>query len=290
AGRQHRILTGLPSLATADGSDIAGPQDVWLGRRGELLLAVGLGNTADRRSQLGAAASRLGTIQRFVPGKGLTTIVDVAQYELGANPDGSSTPDGRDSNPYSVAADGSGFLVSDAGGNTVYRVGRNGSIRPLVVLPVRSVPAPTFLGLPPGAMTPMQAVPTAALRAPDGSYFVAELTGFPFPVGEARVYRVSAGGSPTIAATGFTNIIDIALDRHGRLYVLELTTEGLLSGATTGQITRVDLRSGTRTVLQTPPLDSPTSLAIASDGHTLYVTNHGRSVGAGEILRMRLTS
>jgi hypothetical protein len=36
----------------------------------------------------------------------------------------------------------------------------------------------------------MQAVPTSVAVAPDGAYYVGQLTGFPFPVGGARVFRV----------------------------------------------------------------------------------------------------
>ena len=52
------------------------------------------------------------------------------------------------------------------------------------------VDAPPFLGLPPGAQMPMQSVPTSIVKGPDGAYYVGELTGFPFQVGAARVWRL----------------------------------------------------------------------------------------------------
>jgi hypothetical protein len=43
------------------------------------------------------------------------------------------------------------------------------------------------------------------------------------------VFRVVPGHAPRVFARGFTNIIDIAFDKRGRLYVLEIATNGLLN-------------------------------------------------------------
>jgi hypothetical protein len=79
------------------------------------------------------------------------------------------------------------------------------------VFPVQPTPAPD------GTVIPMHFVPTTVARGPDGAFYVGQLTGFPFPVGGARVWRVEPGSAPTVYASGFTNIIDIAFDRRGRL-------------------------------------------------------------------------
>jgi hypothetical protein len=73
----------------------------------------------------------------------------------------------------------------------------------------------------------MDAVPTTVAVGPDGALYVGELTGFPYPVGGARIYRVVPGEvvlgeTPPIYADGFTNVIDIAFDHDGSLLVLEL--------------------------------------------------------------------
>jgi hypothetical protein len=48
--------------------------------------------------------------------------------------------------------------------------------------------------------------------------YVAELTGFPFPVAGAKVYRVPAhAGAPEVFASCFANIIDVAFDPEGNL-------------------------------------------------------------------------
>jgi sugar lactone lactonase YvrE len=151
------------------------------------------------------------------------------------------------------------------------------------VFPPRLVPAPPGIpGLPPEL--PMQAVPTSVAVGPDGAYYVGQLTGFPFPVGGARVFRVVPGHRPQVFARGFTNIIDIAFDRRGRLHVLEIATNGILSGDFTGRLVRVN-RNGSRTVLASEGLFAPGGFAIAHDG-SIYVTNNGILAGAGQVLRI----
>ncbi len=136
----------------------------------------------------------------------------------------------------------------------------------------------------------MDAVPTTVVVGPGGDYFVGQLTGFPFPVGGANVYRVPAdGGSPTVYASGFTNIIDIAFGRDGSLYVLQIAKNGLLAafGANdwTGALIKVR-RNGTRTELAAGVLTAPGGVAIGPDG-ALYVTNNSIYPGIGEVIRIQ---
>jgi sugar lactone lactonase YvrE len=156
------------------------------------------------------------------------------------------------------------------------------------VFPSREI-EPSVPTLPNSVM--MQSVPTSVGLGPDGALYVGELTGFPFPAGEARVYRVVPGQEPSVYAEGFTNVIDIAFGTDGNLYVLEMAKDGLLSamiaGAEpTGRLVRV-APDGTQTTLVTDELSAPGGLAIGSDG-TLYVTNHSTSAGGGEVLRIKL--
>jgi hypothetical protein len=67
--------------------------------------------------------------------------------------------------------------------------------------------------------------------------------------------------------------------------VLEIATNGLLSGDPTGALTRVE-RSGRRTEILRTGLVNPTSVAVAADG-SLYVSNRGAQVGVGQVLRVR---
>ena len=243
---------------------------------------IGLGADPDLRN-LEPALENMGKMVR-IPGRGPWRYEsDVAQYEADNNPDAGAV----DSNPYAVLALPGKQLIADAGANALLQVGANGAISTVAVFPDRPTPAPPFLGLPPGAMIDMQSVPTTVAAGPDGAYYVGELTGFPFPVGGANVYRVVPGSTPTVYASGFTNIIDIAWGPDGYLYVLEIATNGLFSGDLTGAIKRYDPGSGTTQLLFSDGLFAPGGLAFGPDG-ALYVTNYSILPGAGQVLRIEL--
>ena len=176
--------------------------------------------------------------------------------------------------------DADGGVFTDAGGNSLINITPTGVMSTLAVFPTRLMPNPFGPG-----DVPMQAVPTTVVEAPDGSLFVAELTGFPFPVGGARVYRVPAnGGAPVVVAEGFTNIIDIAADSTGAGCVLEHDADGLLGPGNRGRLVRVN-QDGTTTELATANLTRPGGIAIGPDG-ALYITNMSTSAGAGEVVRL----
>jgi glucose/arabinose dehydrogenase len=123
--------------------------------------------------------------------------------------------------------------------------------------------------------------------AQNGDLFVGELTGFPFPVGGARVYRVpSTGGTPQVVAEGFTHIIDVAIDANGIGYVLEHDSDGLFPPVTgqVGRLIRVN-PDGTRTVVAAG-LVRPGGVAIGPDG-AFYVSTRSTSVGTGEVVRIQ---
>jgi hypothetical protein len=277
-GRQRRVVTGLPSLRAPSTGETEGPADIALTRSGALV-SVGFGTDPARRRQLGAGGRLLGQIVRL-DAHGPRGFADLAAFEAANNPDQPAT--GPDSDPYGITPAGGGVLATDAGGNDLLRVDPDGRISTVVVFPVRPTPGPG------GAVVPMQSVPTTVVRGPDGAYYVGELTGFPFPVGGARVWRVVPGHQPTVFATGFTNIIDIAFDRHGRLLVLEIFKNGLLSGDPTGALVRV-AQDGSRTEIASTGLVTPTSVAVGED-NALYVSNKGTLAGVGEVLRIRPAS
>jgi hypothetical protein len=282
-GKQTRILTGLPSVAGAGGGQAIGPSDVSPHGNGNLYVTVGLGADPASRAQLpplGAATSGW-LVRAKANGGGWTTVADIAGYEGSANPGGGDP----DSNPNSVVAAAGGQAVVDAGGNSLVWVSAKGKVSTLATFAPRMVDAPPFLGLPPGTQIPMESVPTAVVRGPDGAYYVGELTGFPFAPGEARVLRVVPGHQPTVVASGFTNIIDLGFDHKGHLYVLELTHNGLLSGDLTGALIRVK-HDGSHRVVLTEGLTAPGGLALR-DG-AAYVSNCSVCPGQGSVLRIKL--
>jgi hypothetical protein len=280
----ERIVTGLPSLgAEGTGAAAIGPHDVDIDPLGFAFVTIGFGgDPADRETDFGPNGRRLARELLLLPRNHRINVKDLGNFESANDPN----LDGPDSNPYGLLARWGRQVIVDAGANDLLQVGLGGRTSVLATFADRMVPAPPFLGLPPGAQIPMDAVPTTVTLGPGGDYLVGQLTGFPFPIGGANVYRVPAnGGTPTVYAGGFTNIIDIAYGRDGSLYVLEIAKNGLLSGDFTGALIRVR-RNGTRTELAEGVLTAPGGIAIGPDG-ALYVTNNSIFPGIGEVLRIQ---
>jgi hypothetical protein len=277
---QERVVEGLPSLAApvpgGTGVEVyAGPHDVsFAGERG--FLVTGLGFHPDVRSnELVPVGGLFGQLWRFWPG--LTRVADISAFEL-TNPDGSVVH----SNPYAVLATPDAQYVVDAGGNSLLRV-VGGEVTLVAVFPAR----PTPPGGPPGPPV-FESVPDSIALGPGGDLFVGELTGFPFPVGAANVYRVSPGGDVDVYASGFTNIIDVAFDEGGNLYVLEFATNGLLSGDPTGALWRVTPQ-GTKAKIEIEGLTLVSPAGLAIGGGAIYISNRSTSAGEGEVVRIPLT-
>jgi len=281
AGHQSRVLTGLPSVAGADGS-ATGPHDVSFRPNGDMYVTLGLGADPAFRKEIPELAFMGKLVRGFPANDSWTSFADISAFEAAANPDGGAL----DSNPYSVLATAEGKAVVDAGGNSLLWVAPSGAISTLAVFPDRLVDAPPFLELPPGEQIPMQAVPTSVVKGPDQAFYVSELTGFPFPPGAAKVYRVVPGHAPDVFAEGFTNIIDLAFGPDGKLYVLEISHNGLLSEDPTGALIRVKA-DGSHEILLTEGLIMPGGLTIR-DG-AAYVSNCGVCAGEGSVLRISLS-
>jgi glucose/arabinose dehydrogenase len=286
-GTQERIVTGLPSFASETGASATGPSAVSFGPLGHAFVTIGLGRPPHYRDDVIAqgapAATNLGRLFQMNQNGQLKEVADLAGFEARANPDG-NVPD---SNPNGVLASTEGAAyVADAGGNDLLRVDADGTISVVAVFPNRTVPKPPFLPTPPfPSQLSMQSVSTNVVRGPDGALYVSELTGFPFPVGAARVYRVVPGSAPTIYAEGFTNIIDLEFDAHGNLYVLEIDANSLLAPSPAGRLARINAGGGAPQTIASDGLVMPGGMAIGPDG-AIYVSNYGTSPTAGEVVRI----
>lgn len=286
-GNVTDVVTGLPSLATADGQMFAiGVNDVSLQGKGNLFFTIGFGgDPSTRESVFGPEGSALAHIGRANPSGNWKLEEDLGTFEGDNNPAG----DEEDSNPYGILALAGKQIVADAGANALLEVRQNGKITPLATFPNRMVPAPPFLGLPPGAEIPMDAVPTSVAVGPTGDYFVGQLTGFPFPVGAANIYRVPAGGgTPQVYASGFTHIVDLKFAPDGTLYVVEIAKNGLLAAFTTNDWTGAlfQIKPGQAPVELVPGvLTAPGGVAIGKDG-ALYVTNNSIYSDVGEVIKI----
>jgi sugar lactone lactonase YvrE len=295
---QQRVVSGLPSLAAPSGplagGGATGPHDVSVLGNGDIYAVIGLGAPPiSRTTDLDPVGTGFGQLLK-VPSNDAVPYndADLAAYEEDQDPDGA----GADSNPYSVLALRDWRVAVDAGGNSLLAILPDDTIVTLATFPTRDVPFPPGLpfGPPPGTPVPMQAVPTSVTIGPDGAFYVGELTGFPFPVDGARVYRVAPGEEPTVYASGFTAIIDLAFDADGNLYVLELAEAGLLQaqqpgGDFTGQLLRAEppISPGTPVVTATTVistgLTAPGGVALSPEGG-IYVTNLSVAPGAGQVL------
>lgn len=293
-----RIVTGLPSIYSGSPRLAVGPNDISFSRYGAPTIIMGLGGDLAVRDKLGPDGANLGRLLRMT-GKGrVVAVADVSAFEEAANPDHGAV----DSNPYGLEGQPGEWAVADAGANSLVRVRPNGKTDLLAVFPPRMVDAPPFLGLPPGAKIPSQAVPTSVTRGPDGYWWVGTLTGFPFPTGGASVWRVPPwGGDPELCGSGFTTIVDVAFDPFGRLYVLEISA-GLKMPPngpppplkTPGRLMRLDSCGASPVTVydNADPangivLEYPGGVVIGLDG-AAYVTNRTLESGTGEVVRISI--
>ena len=277
--RARRFISGLPSVAAgpespAPGTQADGPHDILFDRWGHGIATLGLGANPNLRADLGPGGARLARLLRFHLGGGFKFAEDLGAFENASNPAGGTI----DSNPFGIARLGGNVVVADAGGNGIVQVD-DGVLSSFAVFQNRVVPGPG------GNPIPMQPVPTSVAEGPDGALYVGQLTGFPFPVGGAAVFRVVQGAEPEVFADGFTNIIDIAFDRQGALYVLEISHNGLLSGNPVGALIKVT-PGGEREELFPGALISPGGMTIGRDG-AIYVTRFATLPGVGDVVRIQ---
>ena len=278
---KSRILAGLPSVAPASGAGATGPHDVMFQGLGNGYVTIGLGTNPINRTAAGAfplfasVGMEFGRLIRFQPNGKWSLAEDLAGFEGQANPDGNTPPD---SNPYSVLPLPGRTAYTDAGGNALNVIAANGKITNLAVFPNRPV-----------GTSSMQAVPTTVTIGPDGAFYVGQLTGAPFPLNGANVYRVPAGGgAPEIFESGFTKIIDIAFGPDGSLYVLQISSAGgpPPQGGTGSLIRVAPDHTKTTIVPAGGPLVAPGGIVVTADG-TIYVTNFSvQPGGVGTVVRI----
>lgn len=210
------------------------------------------------------------TLYRWKPGwDEPRAMADIAAYQA-SDPDPDDLEDfPEDSNPYGVEAlKNGGVLVSDAAGNDILRVRHNGDVSTVARIKPRMVEVPE--GLPPtdpdgnplppaGTVIPAEGVATSVAVGADGYIYAGELRGFPGTPGTSSVWRIKPNaknavcdwehpyrGACRLYKSGFTSIVDLAADRHGNVYVLEISQQGWLPmelgvpGAEVGGLFRID--------------------------------------------------
>ncbi len=297
-GKTERILTGLPSIALPDGTGAGGPRDIQFDTTGKPYVLIGYGaNPAFRDRNLGY--TDLGKI--IAPDfktNSWTSVADIANYELANNPDGGDVG----SNPLGFVIDGNKLVAVDAGANDLLSVNTAGSnLQAITTFPEDILTNPVF---PPSdtpsnepAQVPSQGeevrgpsqfatqpVPSGVTKGPDGAYYISQFTGFPFPEGGAKIYRVGADGT-SVFADGFTQLTDLEFDPAGNLYALQYANQSAWKGDFDGSVIKIAADGTRTTLLSGNGLESPSALTIGADG-AVYVTNRSDRPGLGQVLRI----
>jgi hypothetical protein len=128
-------------------------------------------------------------------------------------------------------------------------------------------------------------VPTA-LAFHDGDFFVGNLDTFPIKDGSSKVMKITPLGELTTVFINLSDIVGLAFDKKGRLYVLENTTGNQFPTPGTGKILRVNGKNNYTEIAT--GLSLPTAMTFGPDGN-LYVSNLGFGpppVGAGQVLKV----
>lgn len=130
-------------------------------------------------------------------------------------------------------------------------------------------------------------VPTAL--AFDGqNFFVGNLDTFPIKDGSSKIMKITPDGQITTEFINLSDILGLAFDGQGRLYVLENTTGNPFPTPDTGVILRVEGKNRYRQIAT--GLSLPTAMTFGPDGN-LYVSNLGFGpppVGAGQVLKVKV--
>jgi hypothetical protein len=238
-------------------------------------------------------------------------LADIAAYQA-SDPDPDDLEGApEESNPYGVEAlRRGGVLVADAAGNDLLRVRHNGDISTVARILPRVVEVPEGLPdtdpegnpLPPaGTPIPSEGVLTSVTVDKHGYMYVGELRGFPATPGTSSVWRIKPNaknavcdwehpyrGACTLYKTGFTSIVDLASDRHGNIYVLEISKQSWLAlelgspGAEVGALYKVDRHRHTKELAKGQVIIGG-GVDVSKRG-TVYVT--GPVFGPGALARL----
>ncbi|MFK0734494.1 MAG: ScyD/ScyE family protein [Gloeotrichia echinulata HAB0833] len=292
-GQQERVVTGLPSLATSIPQipvtfNAFGPQDIQFDTTGKAYLLLGLGSSPEQRDNVLKVPEfgQLVAIDPLKTGSSLTKLADLAAYEGLYNPDqtGGSLynpyQNGIDSNPYAFLIKGKNAYIVDAAANDLFQAKTDGSeLKLLSVFPERPVTDPAT-----GQTIGMQSVPTSIAAGSDGALYVGEYTGYPSPDKAARIFKIGADNQPVVYADGFTQIVDLAFDKQGGLYVLDFASNSLnpQNGIPYGELIHVS-PDGKRKTIANEGLILPTALALGSEGN-IYISNQGYFSGQGQVV------
>jgi len=188
-----------------------------------------------------------------------------------------------DANPYGLLMSQGHTYVVDAGANTLDEVLPDGTVTIVAYFPNTAL---------------SDSVPTCVAQGPDGALYIGNLSlaeYFQSGAGQSTVYRVDPAATDpssintvlnvaTVWATGFSTITGCAFDRMGNFYAAEMF-ENDVQIAPFNDPTNVAKRS----FLTDPLVAAPNGIAVADDGHEVYVSvnTNSESAGQGQVVRIK---
>lgn len=269
----HRIISGLLSAASPDGSGAVGPDGV----SARSLLDISIQETAFPPNVVPKSDAKTNgaLLESRYLGKP-RPVADIAGYEQKHNPDGQAV----DSDPYAVLQLANGDrLVADAAANDVLRVDRWGHrsvfhvfaniVNATCLDPAIQQPAPDKPGC--------QFVPTSLATDRWGHIYVGALAGL--VPGQGRVVELSADGRHVLHTwTGLTSVTGVAVSWDGSLYASQLFApeQAPANPALQGVLTKIT-RSGHRTNVDVP---FPAGVAVDKRGN-VYVSAYSIAPDTG---------
>ena len=182
-GNVYPFLINLPS--TIINGETIGAEHVQFDVDGKLLIVQGEGNSQRSESILVVDTSG------FTPGDPPLTPLDIeAVYNIG---DYSINQGGQTTNPYRIViGPNDDWYISDAGFNGVIKRERTSGIL--------------------SVFSHLSNVVTTGIVYTGSNFFLGSLSGFPFPIGAAKIYDVDLNGNYTIYQGRLTTITDVAMD------------------------------------------------------------------------------
>jgi hypothetical protein len=272
-GTRTTVVDQLPSSQTtpALGSLVSGVADI------QFIDGTLYGMEAGAGCSHGLAGTD-NTIFRMNADGSTTTVADLSAFVKAnpvANPDlGDFEPDGT---WYSMVQVHNVLYATEPNHQEVDRITRHGKITRVVDLSTLFVPPSNWQG-------------ATSIVYHNGNFYFGTLGTFPVNPGTQSIYKLTSKGQVTVAASGLTAVLGVAIDAQGRLYALETDTVAGFPGPTaagSGQVVRVNA-DGTLTTIASG-LTFPTAMTFDPDGDALFVSNNGFGVpvpGTGQIVRI----
>ncbi len=254
----HDAIINLSSIKNAFSGDVEGPANFILDNGTLYILAGDFLYSVD--------------VSSFKPGDQPVDASTLSHEDIGSWVRSQNIVTPNDSHPYNLikCLDGSLYIV-DAGANAIIKRKSAGSYSVFAKFP--GVQNPTPVGPP-----TIQSVPTGIIF--DGANFlVSTLTGFPFPDGQAVIYKVSLSGKVSVYENGLTTLTGIASGSFFDHVVLHYASFGATGfAANTGSLLSVN---GNSVKVITDGLNLPAGIKQISP-QSWYVT----SLGDGTLLKI----